>query len=73
MKRSNFPFTEPSDTLVQMEVVDPSLNKEAALAKEFPTNVDSEETVSEPLVQPSEVQGNKVFSRVFSLHPESFF
>lgn len=36
------PFTETSDIPVQMEVVDPSINKEASLAEEFPTAVDCE-------------------------------
>ncbi|KAJ8649448.1 hypothetical protein MRB53_002471 [Persea americana] len=43
---------EPSDTLVQTEVIDPSINTEAALAEEFPTVVGSEEIASKPPVQP---------------------
>ncbi|KAJ8649396.1 hypothetical protein MRB53_002419 [Persea americana] len=39
-----------------MEVIDSSINKEAALAEEFPTAVDSEEIVSELFVHPNEVQ-----------------
>ena len=50
---------------MQAETVDPSINKEVANAEEFPTAVDSEETALEPPIQPSEVQGKGVLSRVF--------
>lgn len=51
------PSTESNNSPVQVETLDPSINKEAIQAKEFPTVVDNEEIVQEPPVQPCEVQG----------------
>ncbi|KAJ8632673.1 hypothetical protein MRB53_026009 [Persea americana] len=52
----DLPSTGPSDTPVQVETVDTSINKEAASTEECPNVVDSGETILEPLVQSSEVK-----------------
>ena len=61
----HLPSTELGDTPLKAETVDPFINKEAASIEERPIAIDSEETILEPPVQFSEVQGNEVLSRVF--------
>lgn len=53
-------YTESGDIPVQGETLDPSINKEVVSTEEFPTAIDSEETI----LKPSEVQGNGILLRV---------
>ncbi|KAJ8632668.1 hypothetical protein MRB53_026004 [Persea americana] len=58
------PSTKPSDTPVQAETVDTSMNKEAALTEDCPIVVDSEEMILEPPVQSSETPDDAAFELV---------
>ena len=62
---AQLPSAEFDNSPVQVETMDPSISKEVVQAEEFLVAVDSEEIVIEPPVQPSDVQGNRVSSRVF--------